>query len=81
MPEDSGLLLGTGGAAPDVGDSQLADVAVVWRECQNGRTGRRRAQTSVTSLYSSGRPLLLCTPVPCASNIFHQDPSRISICK
>ena len=42
------------GAAPDVGEAELADVALVWRECQNGRTARSRARTSVTSLYSSG---------------------------
>ncbi len=35
-------------------ESELADVALVWEECQKGRGARRRARTSVTSLYSSG---------------------------
>ena len=50
------------GAAPDVGEAELADVALVWRECQHGRAARRRARTSVTSLYSSGELIqtLLC---------------------
>ena len=57
-----GLALQSTGAAPDVGEAELADVALVWRECQHGRAARRRARTSVTSLYSSGELIqtLLC---------------------
>lgn len=46
----------SGGVTPDVGDAELADVARLWQECQHGRSARRRARTSVTSMYSSGAP-------------------------
>ena len=46
--------VGSSVTTPDVGEAQLADVARVWQECQNGRSAGRRACTSITSLYSSG---------------------------
>ena len=69
IPEEEGAPPGlgsSGGTTPDVGNAQLADVAALWQECRRGRSTRRRARTSVTSMYSSGAPptmtpqLLLC---------------------
>ena len=57
IPEEEGCQPGpdsSGGVTPDVGDAELADVARLWQECQHGRSARRRARTSVTSMYSSG---------------------------
>ena len=59
IPEEGGSPPGldsSGGMTPDVGDAELADVARLWQECQHGRSARRRARTSVTSMYSSGAP-------------------------